>query len=404
MLIVKNIDQIYNELHGFYPTAVVKTELVELRQSAGRVLAENICAGEDIPHFCRSTVDGWAVRAKDTFGATDAFPAILKMAGEVEMGKKPLLEVTEDYAVYVPTGGWVPEGADAVVMIEFCEKLGNELLVYKPVSPGTCIVFRADDTKEGAEVIPKGTVIGTKEIGTLAALGKTKIPVLKKPLCGIISTGDEIVPADTPVDLNAAKMRDVNSYLASSLIKKWGGEAIFCGIVKDEEQALTEAVFKAYEEYDMVLLSGGSSAGMKDNSMKVIESLPGSAFLTHGLAVKPGKPTILGRAGTKPVIGLPGHPVSAFFIMQAVVRSIFYNMLGISVPAEPYLNAVTGEKIPSNNGRDDFIAGVLKDGIFTPVPVKSGLITLLAVSNGYVRIEKSSEGLDKGAPVKVFLY
>ena len=404
MLIVKNIDQVHNEIRSFYPATDVKTEIVDLRRSAGRILAENICADEDIPHFCRSTVDGWAVRAKDTFGATDAFPAILKMAGEVEMGKKPLLNVTEDYAVYVPTGGWLPDGADAVVMIEFCEKLGDELLVYKPVSPGTCIVFRADDTKKGAEVLTKGTVIGTKETGTLAALGKAKVQVLKRPLCGIISTGDEIVPADTPVDLNAAKMRDVNSYLVSSLIEKWGGEAVFCGIVRDNEAALAEAVFKAYEKYDMVLLSGGSSAGMKDNSMKIIESLPDSAFLTHGLAVKPGKPTILGRAGDKPVIGLPGHPVSAFFIMQTVIRVIFYNMLGIAAPAEPYFNAVTSEKIPSNNGRDDFIAGVLQDGVFTPVPVKSGLITLLAVSNGYIRIEKSSEGMDKGAPVKVFLY
>ena len=404
MLIVKNIDQVYAEISSFFPGASLKTEEIGLADALGRVLMEDISALEDIPHFCRSTVDGWAVRSSDTFGASDAFPAILKTGGEVLMGKKPQVSVAPDTAIYVPTGGWVPDGADAVVMIEFCEQLKNELLVYKPVSPGGSLIFCGDDARKGQKVLSKGTVLGPKEVGTLAALGRPRFLVAKKLVCGVISTGDELVAAETPTDLGAAKMRDVNSWFTSSLLAKWGGEAVFCGIVRDDEDELLQAVKAAREKYDMVLLSGGSSAGAKDNSLKVIASLPDAEFLTHGLSVRPGKPTILGRAGNVPVIGLPGHPVSAFFIMQTVVRHIFYQLLSICAPIEPYISAVAGEKIPSNNGRDDFVPGYLKNGVFLPVPVKSGLITLLSASNGYIRIEKQSEGMDKDAPVKVYLY
>jgi len=404
MLIVKSYDEAVREIPEFYQALPLEPETVTIEAALGRVLAEDARAGEDIPHFCRSTVDGWAVKAADTFGASEAFPAILKIGGEVEMGKKPTVSVEKEIACYVPTGGWVPDGADAVVMIEFCEILKDELLVYKPVSPGSSMVFRGDDARENQVIVPKGTLLGAKEIGTLSALGFSEVKVLRRPVVGIISTGNEIVDSATPFDPEKAQMRDVNRYLVSSLITQWGGVARFIAIVKDDEAQIRAAAEKALAECDVVIMSGGSSAGLKDNSMKVIESLPGAEFLNHGLAIKPGKPTILARAGRKAVIGLPGHPVSAYFILQAIVYQIFYSLLGIKAPDKAYFVARTAEKIPSNNGRDDFVAGKLENGIFRPVPVKSGLITLLSASNGYIRIGKDSEGINKDEEVLVYQY
>ena len=404
MLIVKTIGEVLNEIPQFYQPIPLKTEIVDLEQALGRVLAEDGKAMEDIPHFCRSTVDGWAVKAADTFGASEAFPAILKISGEVEMGKKPGIIVSKEQACYVPTGGWVPEGADAVVMIEFCEILKDELLVYKPVSPGASMVFCGDDAKKNEVIVPKGTLLGAKEIGTLSALGISTVNVYCKPTIGIISTGNEIVDCKTPFDPEKAQMRDVNRYLVSSLISQWGGNTKFIAIVKDDEEMIREAVNKALSECDGVIMSGGSSAGIKDNSMKVIGSLPDSEFLTHGLSIKPGKPTILGRSGTKAVIGLPGHPVSAYFILQTVIKSIFAALLGVKTPERTYHLAKAAEKIPSNNGRDDFVAGKVENGIFRPIPMKSGLITLLSSSDGYIQIGRDCEGVNKDETVRVYQY
>lgn len=404
MLIVKNIDEAWSEIPAFYQPCIRRTEKVGLDAALNRVLAADACAMEDVPHFCRSTVDGWAVKAVDTFGASESLPAMLKIGGEVEMGKKPAVKVEREYACYVPTGGWIPEGADAVVMIEHCEILKDELLIYKPASPGNCMVYRGDDAKRGQIIVPCGTLLGAKEIGTLSALGICEVEVLCRPRVGIISTGNEIVDAATPHNPELAQMRDVNRYLISSLIAKWGGEPHFWGIVRDDEQEIHKLAAEALPDCDMLIMSGGSSAGIKDNSMKVIESLPDSGFLTHGLAVKPGKPTILGKSGTKAVIGLPGHPVSAYFILQTVIYEVFYAMLGIKAPERGYVLAPAGEKIPSNNGRDDFVAGRLVNGAFYPVAVKSGLITLLSQSCGYIRITKDSEGVDKGETVRINNY
>ncbi|MCL2678242.1 MAG: molybdopterin molybdotransferase MoeA [Clostridiales bacterium] len=404
MLIVKNIDRVREEIREFFPPAFLAVERVASSGALGRVLSKAVPAEEDIPHFCRSTVDGWAVRAKDVFGASETFPAILKVAGEVLMGEKPSLTVAAGEAVYVPTGAWVPEGADAVVMIEHCERLLDEVLVYKAAPPGNQIVFRGDDRKEGETVLPAGSILGPKELGALAACGRNHVGVFAKPVCGIISTGDEIVPAGEPISSDSAEMRDVNHPMAAACLRQWGMEPRFFGICRDDEELIRESLLKALEVCDMVLLSGGSSAGRLDNTVKVIAGVPEAAFLTHGLAVKPGKPTILARIGQKPVIGLPGHPVSAFFIMQTVIRPICYALYGIEAPPLPYLTAAAGEKIPSNNGRDDFVAGALTNGVFTPLPLKSGLITLLCAANGYIMIDRRCEGVDKGAPVQVYLF
>ena len=376
------------------------SEEVSLEEAAGRVIAHDVVASEGVPPFDRSTVDGFAVVADDTFGCSEALPALLELAGEVDMGRAPTCSCEPGVCVRIPTGGQLPAGADAVVMLEYCEEYGDGTIgVAHAVAPGANIVFENDDVKPGQVLIGKGTRLQPHHIGTLASLGMTSCEVFKRMRVAVISTGDEIVEvAAVPV---ASQMRDVNAPVLSSAAEECGACSKGFPIVPDNYDDLHAAVGEALSSCDMVLVSGGSSAGQKDNTARVLSSF--GELLFHGIAVKPGKPTMCADVQGKPVFGLPGHPVAAYFMFLELVRPLLAagQDLGSFLQVEAKLSA----GIPSNHGRSELVAVKLEkaDGCMIAVPVrgKSGLISQLSGADGYIEIDRNQEGIAAGATVHV---
>ena len=402
MLEVKTPEEVFRLIEKEYKP-LAKRELVPLDNALGRVLAEDITASEYVPDFDRSTVDGYAVRASDTFGCSDAIPAILELKGEVRMGEDANLTLKRGECAYVPTGGAIPEGADCMVMIEYTEDYGDSTVgILKPGAPGLNLIFRGDDVYPGKAVLRAGQVLRAQDIGALAAIGKAEVPVKPRLRVGVLSTGDELVPAaETP---GPGQVRDVNMPMLAALLHEVGAEPVQYGIITDDEALLYKTVRDALECCDAVILSGGSSAGVKDAACRIIESL--GKLLLHGIAIKPGKPTILGRAGNKPLIGLPGHPVAAYFVAKLFVLPLLARLEGRQLSDHP-LRARLSESIGANHGRAQVSACRLeqRDGRLTAVPIrsKSGLITQLAEADGYFMIGRDCEGLPKDAAVDVFV-
>lgn len=403
MLTVRTPDEVFEILKSEFSWKA-EPEMAALSQAHGRVLAQSIESSEYVPGFARSTVDGYAVLASDTFGCSESIPAILSMAGEVSMGKKAEKALLSGNCISIPTGGAVPEGADAVVMIEYTEDYGDGTIgIVQSAVPGMNMVFKGDDVYPGKEVLTGGRLLTAQDIGALAAMGITQVPVSGRPVAGILSTGDELIPVEQkPED---GQIRDVNSSLLRALVLEAGAEVKSYGIVRDDETILKKTVQKALSECDVVLISGGSSVGTKDAACRVIQSL--GEVLFHGIAMKPGKPTILGKAGNKPVFGLPGHPVAAFFIAQLFVRSLLFQMMGRRVQCRQ-IPAVLTETVSANHGRAQY------GGVFireqgdrieaVPIRGKSGLITSLAGSDGWFCIPRDKEGIAAGETVLVTLY
>ena len=381
-----------------------QTESVPLSAAMGRVLSEPITAQEYVPDFDRSTVDGYACRAADTFGCSDAIPAILNLAGEVLMGQGADFALSRDSCVYVPTGGAIPKGADCAVMLEYTEDYGDGTVgIMKPGAPGMNLIFRGDDVFPGKEILPAGRVLTAQDIGALAAIGRISVPVARRVKVGVISTGDELVPPDkTP---GPGQVRDVNSPLLTAMLEAFGAEAVSYGIVVDDEALLRRKMQDAARDCDAVILSGGSSVGVKDAACRIIESM--GELLLHGIAIKPGKPTILGKAENKPLIGLPGHPVAACFVAQLFVLPLLGRLMGRK-RAEYTVTAELTESLGANHGREQINACHLRrEGgklMAAPIRSKSGLITQLAGADGYFIISRDCEGLPKGAQVHVYLY
>jgi molybdopterin molybdotransferase len=401
---VADVIRIINENFSNYP---LPTEAVNIKNAVDRVTACDIKADEDIPSFNRSAVDGYAVIAADTFGSGEALPAQLKLVGEVRMGEKPGFTIDNGQAAYIPTGGELPENANAIVMIEYAEDMKDGYVyLYKPVAPGNNVVFRGDDIKAGDPVIKARHRLRSQNIGVLAALGIETVTVQRKLRVGIVVTGDEVV--DICQKPAGSQIRDVNSYVLYAGLMEYGAEPILFGIVSDSYQKLKETVERALLECDVVLISGGSSVGARDQTFRVINSLSKSEVLVQGIAVKPGKPTIIGKAGNKAVVGLPGHPVSACFIFTLLVTLLIDVMNGIvRKPAGTVQARITGN-YPSNHGREEYIPVIIReteDGILAqPVFGKSGLIKPLAMADGYVKIERGSEGINQGEAVEVVLF
>ena len=379
------------------------TEVVSLRDAMGRILAEDIAAGEYVPNFDRSTVDGFAVRARDTFGCTDAIPAILPLQQTVQMGQGADFPLNAEACVAVPTGGAVPKGADSVVMLEYTEDYGDGTIgISRPVAPGENMIFRGDDVFPGKVILQKGRVLSSADIGALAAIGRVRVPVVKKLTVGVISTGDELVPPE--VQPCPGQIRDVNSPMLEAMLTAFGCHVINYGIVIDDEALLTQKVRQAAAECDAVLLSGGSSVGVKDAACRIIESV--GQLLLHGIAIKPGKPTILGKTGEKPIVGLPGHPVAAYFITKLFVQPLLGRLTGRDMTAYTVTARVT-ESISANHGRAQYHCCRLtrKDGQLYAKPIrgKSGLITTLAGADGYFCIDRDCEGLPQNAEIQVII-
>ena len=400
MLHVKTPEEVLALIESEFE-AVAGTETVSLSAAMGRILAGDITATEYVPDFDRSTVDGYAVRAKDTFGCTDAIPAILPLQGEILMGEGAEFALNPEECVAVPTGGAVPRGADSVVMVEYTEDYGDGTIgISKSVAPGQNMIFRGDDVFPGKVILQKGRVLSSQDIGALAAIGRVQVPVVKKLTVGVISTGDELVPPEqTP---GPGQVRDVNSPMLEAMLGAFGAEVRNYGIVIDDEALLSEKVHQAVSECDAVLLSGGSSVGVKDAACRIIESM--GQLLMHGIAIKPGKPTILGKAGCKPLVGLPGHPVAAYFITKLFVLPLLGRLTGRDMTGYT-VTARISESVSANHGRAQVHCCRLesRDGELwaTPIRGKSGLITTLAGADGYFVIGRDCEGLPQGAEIQV---
>lgn len=382
-----------------------KIEEINILESIDRILAQNIYSNINVPEFNRSTVDGYAIKVFDSHGANDSIPSILNILGEVMMGEEAKVSIKSGNAIYVPTGGMIPVGADGVIMIENTEKMDeNTLLIYKPISQGENIIYKGDDIRKDSLTLEKGRKISPEVIGVLAALGIGKIKVYKKPRFYIISTGDEIIDIDE--ELTMGKIRDINAYALKGLIERLGGETVGRNIIKDDYDLLRAEVEKALDISDIVLISGGSSVGTRDYTHKVIDSFNGKGVFVHGVSIKPGKPTIMGEGNGKLIFGLPGHPVSSIVVFKTFLESFINDKLGVN-NILPRVKAIMDFNFPSSPGRVTYQMVKLKerDGKFYAIPTfgKSGMITLLSESQGYIVIESHEEGIYKGEEREVYL-
>ncbi|MEZ4673814.1 MAG: molybdopterin molybdotransferase MoeA [Caldilineaceae bacterium] len=389
----------------FQPT--VRTERVATADALDRILAESPISPQNLPDFERSTVDGYAVNAADTYGASATLPALLDVIGEVPMGQSSPLTLAVGHAVLVHTGGMIPAGANAVVMIENTQRVdANSIEVLKPVADGENVIHVGEDIRTGAEVLPAGRSLRPQDLGGLLALGITEICVAVQPRVAILSTGDEVIPpAQTPTP---GQIRDINSYTLAALTDRAGGRAITYGIVPDDRMALEEAARRAHAEADIIVLSAGSSVSYRDMSVDVIDALGEPGVLVHGVSVKPGKPTILAVAGGKAVFGLPGNPVSAMVIFDLFITPTIRLLLGAVAPAQQQVQAKLARNVSSTTGREDYVQVRLEqrdDGLWAvPVFGKSTLIYTLVNAEGVIKIPLDSNGIRAHEWVTVYLH
>lgn len=389
------------------PSLLDSVERSPLLDTTNRILAEKIKAEEDLPPYSRSAVDGYAVMAEDTFGASPENPAYLKVVGEIEIGEQPEQSLNPGTAIYIPTGAELPAEADSCLMIEDTEEFGSQIEVMNSVSAGENIIKKGDDIKEGQLLLDRGTRMSSAEVGALAGLGHSQINVFTMPEIAIISSGDELVPPEEKRE--GSSIYDINSYLLGSLFKEWGLKPSLKGIVTDNKTEL-KARIEASLDADLIVISGGSSVGVKDYTIEVINSIAEPGVFLHGLAVKPGKPTILGLLNGTPIIGLPGNPSSAWVVAAIVIPAIINRMRGLPIEpgAEFFKNSITAEllePISSTPGRQEYFP-VKLDGNRKASPLygKSNLITTLVDSDGLIVIPPGSEGLAQGRQVQVVPY
>lgn len=384
-------------------------EQVPLSAAHGRILASSLVSDADLPDFPRATMDGYAVSASSTFGASSGSPAWLTLAGSVAMGEAPSFEVGPGRAARIATGGMLPPGTDSVVMVEHTEKVDDTTIeVYKSVAPGQHIIAIGEDFEKGRVILDQGQVLRPQEVGLLAAFGIDPVSVYRQPRIGIISTGDEVVPVTTQPP--PGHIRDINTYTLQGLVIEAGGIPVSYGIVKDNESDLFDLCSQAHAENDMVLISGGSSVGLRDFTTNVLERLPDSRVLVHGISISPGKPTLMAQAGGKAVWGLPGHVVSAMIVFDVVVKPFVRTLSGQTVIDSDlfFVPATLTRNVASGQGREEYIRVMLskqgKEVFAEPVLGKSGTLNTMVHADGLIRIPLNSEGIEKGTPVQVRLF
>ena len=406
------------------PRTIAASERVDVRSALGRVLAEDVIAPQPLPDFQRSTVDGYAIRAQDTHGASDSLPAYLSLIGEVPMGDRPAFAISAGQCALIHTGGMLPEGTDAVVMLEYTQPAGrDEIEILRAVADGENVIGIGEDVAQGEIVIARGSLIRPAEIGGLMALGITKVNVVRKVQVGLISTGDEVIEPDHAP--RPGQVRDVNSYTLGALIEKSGGMAELYGIVSDDFGVLKDTAAVALDKCDVVIITAGSSASTRDRTAEVIRSLGEPGVLVHGVNTRPGKPTILGVCNGKAVIGLPGNPVSALVNGYLFVVPVIEKLLGVQPKPRPTVRARLAVNLSSQAGREDWWPVKLtketrsqgefqtpplgvspsSDARFLADPVfgKSNLIFTLAAADGLLRIDPDATGISAGETVEVFL-
>lgn len=398
--------------HLFERFHALQEEDIPLKDGLGRILAHDILAPEALPPFSRSTMDGYAVLAKNTFGCSESEPALLEITGEIQMGQSGRdFNVESGETIAIWTGGELPVNSDAVVMVEYTHQLDDKTLeINRPVAPGENVIRKGEDFSIDQVVLQKGQKLRPQDLGVLSGLGINKIPVFRQPVVAIISTGDELVETDRP--LAPGKIRDINSTTLTALVKESGGIPVPLGIVGDHFETMLEKCTQAIDmPADVILLSGGSSVGKRDFTLKVLKTIEDTEILAHGVSIRPGKPTILVQKNNTAFFGLPGHVGSAIVVFNLFVRPLLRKLSGLeaSTGLEKIL-AVTTEQIPSVIGREDYVrVRIKRDGqgvhhTASPIYGKSGLLNPLVKADGLLIIDRDTEGLDQGETAEVILF
>ncbi len=393
-------------LQHFRPA--VRMEDVPTAEALGRVLVQAITAPSDLPAFVRATMDGFSVRAADTFGASEALPAYLRVVGEVPMGATDPLRLGIGQAAVAYTGGMLAEGADAVVMLEHTQYVdAGSIEVLRAVAPGENVVQIGEDVQRGAELVPAGQPLRAQDVGGLLALGVISVPVARRPVVGIVSSGDEVIPPEQ--DPRLGQIRDINSYTCAALVAQAGGMPRLLGILPDESERLEACARQGLEECDLLVMSAGSSVSSRDLTAGVIGKLGEPGILVHGISIHPGKPTIVALAGGKPVFGLPGNPVSAIVLFELLVTPTIKRLLGHAEPdAFTSVRARVTRKIASAPGREDYVQARLesRNGELWAEPLfgKSNLIFTMVKASGMIHIPLDRSGLDEGERAQVRLF
>lgn len=381
----------------------IPDERIPLEQALYRVLAEDIISDLDVPHFRKSAMDGFAVMASDTFGAANTGPKILRIVDSVVAGVVSGKKLSKGECIEITTGTPLPAGSDAVVMVEYTEKKVDLISVYKSVAPWDNVIQIGSDVKKGTMVLKKGTRLGPRFTGVLAALGRKSVLVKKNLRVGMLSTGDEIVGLDE--ELVEGKVFDINSRTLIDSIKEIHCLPVDLGVVGDNKELLKKKILEGVEKSDIVIISGGSSLGTEDLTRSVVEDL--GKVLVHGIAVKPGKPVIIGQIRGKVFVGLPGYPTSALSDFHILVKPAVQAMLGMEEPRN-FIKANLARKVVSAIGRYEFLAVKLERGEegLSAIPVMKGSssITTLSSADGFVEIDENTEVLNKGSLVKVELF
>ena len=395
------INKLYNEIYD--ELKFFETEDIDICDSLNRILAEDLISKINVPGFDRSTVDGYAVIASDTNASSETVPVFLNIIGESIMGEVCDLKINNGECVYVPTGAMLPKNANACVMIENTESITDKkIAIYESVGVGKSVIKANDDTKINDVILKKGRVIKPQDIGYISSIGIKKIKVYKKWNVSIISTGDELISLDEKYSIG--KIRDINTNMLYSLSIEYGFNVIGKCLVKDSEEVLKNKVLSYMDTSNIVIISGGSSKGKKDASSNVINSLVSTGVLTHGIAIKPGKPTITGYDNNSKtiVIGLPGHPVASHFLFKFLIYGLYKKLLNINLKENVIYGKIT-ENLPASPGRMTIqLVNIDKDLNVKPIFARSGIIHSLSNADGYLIIDKDSEGINIGEIVKVY--
>ncbi|MFQ5849589.1 MAG: gephyrin-like molybdotransferase Glp [Candidatus Binatia bacterium] len=389
----------------------VGTERIETIEARARVLAEDLYSRVDLPHFHRAAMDGYAVKAKDTFGASTSLPTYLKLVGAVDMGKEVTQPLSKREAMRISTGGMLPPGSDAVVMIEYTEEVGDCMVeVHRGVSPWQNVTQIGDDIRKGDPVFRRGRRLRAHDLGALTGVGISSLPVYKRPRVALISTGDEIVEVEE--EPRPGQVRNINQHSLAGLVEECGAELSDLGVVRDDPEGLARKLEGALELGDLVLFSGGSSVGAGDIALGAISSLREARIFFHGISVSPGKPTIFAKVAGKPILGLPGYPVSALVIFDLFAAPLIRTLGGEdSATASQFqrmTRAILKTNIASQTGREDYVrVGLerIKGQLYAvPLPNKSGAIFTLVKADGMIRIDLNQEGIEQGEEVEVILF
>ena len=378
-------------------------EAVPVGEALGRVLAEDVVAPIDVPPFDRSVVDGYAVRAEDTFGAFETRPVRLRVVGEVRVGERPAVSVGRGEAAYVPTGAPLPEGSDAVVMLEWTERDGDTLTVYRSASPWENVMRRGSDIRAGSKVLESGTPLGPRQLGVLSALGLREVRVYRRPLVAVLSTGDELTQPGNP--LTYGRVYDVNSTTLSAYARRCGAEAVVLGVAGDDPDEIRRMLLEGLERADVVVVSGGASVGVRDYMREVVSSLGAPGLVVDGVRIKPGKPTMVAVVDGKPVFCLPGHPTSALMTFHVFVAPILRAMAGLPEVHGRRVRARLSRRVLSEEGRRLFLPVKLLDGgLAEPIFKGSGAITSLSEADGFITVPEDVRVLPEGSEVEVQLF